>query len=92
MGYYIQTPMPQNKAGQIARNHDGEIIEQPSSFSEVPKGKALICVVDNRIFEAAAFCFNESEFEEFTQRTDRRGKEWVLISHDLACELTEYHD
>ena len=87
MGYYIETPERSNKAEQIARIHDGEIIPQPLNFSKVPEGKALICVVDNRIFEAAAFCYNEAEFKVFSDPNDVRGRKWVIIQRDVACEL-----
>ena len=66
MGYYIEVPSLKGKAEQIRKILGGEVLEKrPKSFADVPQGKALICVVDNGQFEAAAFCYSEREFREF---------------------------
>ena len=88
MGYYIPGPV-QGKAKYIKEVHNGEIIECPSSFSDIPSGKALICVVDNGPFEASGYAFSEREFEVFN-RSDGRQKIWMVMDEDLARELSGY--
>lgn len=66
MGYYIQVPDNKGKAQQLVTIHGAEILPgQPASFGDVPEDKALICVVDNGPFEAAALCYDEREFGAF---------------------------
>ena len=90
MGRYIEVPDRIGKGTQIRDLYDGEILPAaPGTFQDVPVGKALICVVANPGFDAAAFCYNESEFQEFTS-PDVRPKTWLLIDWDKATELTGY--
>jgi hypothetical protein len=87
MGYYIQTEGTHNKAAAIARRYNGEVLSRPPiSYQAIPEGKAVIAVVDNGPFEAAGFCFNESEFKVFTNPNDRRPVQYVLIDR-LAAEV-----
>lgn len=94
MGYYIQTPQNRNKALQLRDLHDAEILPGPPwSFQDVPEGKALVCVVDNGPFEAAALCHCEEEFEEFSDTAhDYRPRTWVLMDRGLAHELAGYKE
>ena len=85
MGYYIQTPLNKSKAVQIvAQNKGAMIIPQPRSFKDVEFILGLICVVTNEHFEAAAFCYNEKEFKEFTDPADKRPKIWVVMPRAAA--------
>jgi len=90
MGYYIQTDDSINKAKFIVDNYDGERIIRPLSFASVPKGKALICVVGNPRFEAAALIYSQGEYDEFTQSDDPRQKEWLLLDLAKAHELAGF--
>ena len=49
----------------------------------------LICVVENGIFDAAAYVFSVHEFEDFNDARDRRPKRWLI--HPRAKELSGYH-
>lgn len=90
MGKYIQVPEDKDKAKQIVVEYGGEIIPPPRTAAHIPLGKALIVVVDNGRFEAAAFIYDEREFEEFNNPKDHRHHDYVLIDWDLACKLTGY--
>lgn len=92
MGYYIETGMSRNKALSLVTEHNGQIIDQPASFAEIPADKALIIIVDNRMFEAAALAFSEAEFKEFTSPYDGRPKQYVLLDKKLAHELSGYRE
>ena len=90
MGYYIQVPENLGKAKQLQDIYQAEIIHNPpGSFTEVPLGKALICVVENPGFDAAAFCYSREEFQEFLI-PDGRPRTWVLMDYDLVVELSGY--
>lgn len=92
MGYYIQTGQQlTGKAKYIIDNHGGRIIPQPQAFHSVANDKAIICVVGNGDFDAAAYCFNEAEFEEFAGDNSGRPKAWILIDKNLADKLTGYN-
>ena len=67
MGYYIEVPVSKGKAKQIADLYRAMILpDRPDSFSKIPAGMALICVVDNGPWEAAALCYSEAEFNTFS--------------------------
>lgn len=90
MGYYIETGMSRNKALSLVVDHGATVIDQPQSFSEIPPDKALICVVHNPMFEAAALCYDQREFDEFTRPDERRHREYVLLDRELAHKLAGY--
>ena len=41
----------------------------------------LVCVVENGFFDAAGYCFSESEYKAFNQPTDYRPKTWLVYEH-----------
>lgn len=92
MGYYIQTGMNRNKALSLVTEYDGQIIDQPRSFSDIPVDKALIVVVENPGFDAAALAYDEQEFQAFTYPDSgpQRPRTFVLLDRDLAYKLTGY--
>lgn len=92
MGFYIETATLQGKAEVIAREYGGQIVPKPASFADVPAGKGLVCVVQNGLFDAAGFAFDEREFEAFTEPGDHRSKTWVLMDYEKAAVLSGYRD
>jgi len=50
-------------------------ISKPDNFVD-----NLVCVVDNYIFEACAYCYSEEEFKVFAQN-DGRPKRWFIYPH-----------
>jgi hypothetical protein len=89
MGFYIQGPQS-GKARFLSAKYDCIEIPQPRSFDEIETDLALICVVDNGPFEAAAYCFSQGEFEAFTQRDDLRQKTWLLMNKAQAEEVSGF--
>ena len=67
MGYYIQMPKNNDKAQQLVDLHDAAILTKCPTFEEIPRGKALICVVDNGPFEAVALIFDHDELTDFVK-------------------------
>jgi hypothetical protein len=91
MGFYVETCGNHNKAEYLAKIYNGEIIQCPANFSEIPEGKALVVVVDNGMFEAAAFAHSEDEFKCFTQNpNDERPKKYVLLDRNTVEVLSGY--
>jgi len=91
MGYYIQVPNNKGKAQQLVKLHGARIITEPQGFWMKDPKEAFICVVDNGMFEAAGFAYNESEFNEF-KRPDGRPKTWLIIDRELAKQLTGFKE
>ena len=89
MGYYIQGPAT-GKAQFIVTEYDGVIIPEPKSFDSIANDQALVSVVGNGAWEAAAYCYNAKEFEGFADPSDLRPKIWLVMDKDLAEELSGY--
>lgn len=94
MGYYIETgPVVKGKADYIAKTYDGVKITQPVSFKDIPDGKALIMVVENEKFDAAAFVYDEIEFRRIVEwPVDFRPRKYVLMDREKAEELTKFKE
>jgi hypothetical protein len=92
VGLYIETGKARGKADDLIAMYDAEEITQPESFVQVQDtGKALVCVVANGPFDAAAFAYDQKEFDEFTDPTDPRPKRWLLIDRETVVRVTGYH-
>jgi len=91
MGYYIEVPKSKDKAQQIVELYGGRIVFSPPSFEDITPDDAIICVVDNGPYEAAAFCYNQDELYAFTHK-DGRPRTWVIMNRQKACELTGYEE
>lgn len=82
MGKYInqigEDWMPSNQEGKcgVLLDHGAEEIEQPEEWRE-----GLVCVVDNGMFAAAAFCESAHELEYMTVESDMRPKRWFIFSN-----------
>lgn len=91
MGFYIEVPGNLSKAAQLADLYGAGIMDAPpETFDKVPDGLALICVVDNGPFEAAALCYDADEFAVFNDLQDGRPRTWVLLDQAKAHELSGY--
>lgn len=93
MGYYIETGTMHGKAQHIMDQLDAIEISQDEAriFLEEGTDCAIICVVDNGPFEAAAYCHDLKEFQQFTLPHDDRPKTWLMVSDKAQVEtLTGY--
>ena len=89
MGYYIQTPgVNKGKADVICEKYGAKVVACPTRFEDVTQDTALICVVNNGPFEAAGFCYDPTQFEEFTQVADPRAKTWLYMNWNTAAQLS----
>lgn len=82
MGRYIQTGAAvKNKAAIICEQFNGELVsvEQAGQLMGDLESVAVVCVVDNGPFEAAAYCYSLDEFQAFSRPEDSRPKKWIAI-------------
>ena len=88
MGWYIETNSPHNKAKWLIENHGAQqILNEIKSFSSIPENKALICVLDNRLFEAALVVMNQYDYEAAKSTHDPRPRIFLLMDKEIAFEL-----
>ena len=88
MGYYIEGPAI-GKAQHIIDNHGGRSVTA-SEAAQLVESHGVIAVKNNGRFEAAAFCFNAKEFQEFSDPYDFRPTSFVVIDRAKAAELSSY--
>lgn len=86
MGYYLEVPSPQqrfDKAKTLCEIHGGiEIsLQEAQNLIKNPESTAVVCVVNNGVFEAAAYCYSEKEFQAFSRNDDHRPKTWLAFEN-----------
>lgn len=81
MGYYLQAPTHHNKAKYLLTKFGGKVLSCiPISISDVPD-QAVVCVVDNGLFEAAAVAYSDGELAAFNRHGDNRPKIWLVLDN-----------
>jgi len=93
MGYYIESPsgLNQGKAKELINVYNCEQVDRLKAFEIIENkdsNKAVICVVENAFFDAAAYCYDEREFLDFANPLDKRRKTWLLMDKNLAESLS----
>ncbi len=78
MGYYVNHTSKGTISNNIRKHlnlvQDGAvIIDQPLEWCE-----NLVCIVDNGMFEAVAYCKDQRDFDDFTDVDDYRRKTWLI--------------
>lgn len=95
MGYYLNPPEsagePFRKSAALVDHHGAvRLSGQPVTFEDVPEGKALICVVDAGMWEAALLVYNNREFDDVASPRDERSKTWLLMDKESAHKMAGY--
>ena len=92
MGYYIETDAMKDKARYIKENLGAiEVTRDEAEFFVKEMMGAVVCVVDNGPFEAAAFCHNLDKLRCFTLPDDNRPKTWLFIDdRERVEQITGY--
>ena len=90
MGFYLQGSDP--KADYLLATYPGfqEVTPRDAKVSVMDEDRAVVVVVENGIFDAAAFAFSEAEFEEFTRDDDPRHTRFLTGHRDLVEVLSGY--
>jgi hypothetical protein len=92
MGKYVNVNLNGNplhargKASNLVQS-GAERIEEPESLAQHP-GKAVLCVVENGMFDAAAWAYSQGELEEF-KRPDGRFKTWLTVDESVIESLID---
>lgn len=88
MGFYIN----QNSKGvQLPARGKAKVLLEDGAILVAPEFQPnLVCVVSNGPFDAAGYCYNEREFNDWTDPNDRRLKIWLVYEH--ARLLSGYED
>lgn len=79
MGLYVNStylgdmPDPFDGKCEALLQAGAEEVEMPKSW--IPN---LVCVVDNRVFGAAAYLYSPSELKDFSDPKDARPKRWFV--------------
>lgn len=91
MGYYIQTEnILVGKAAYLVNKYNAKVLPKAPEWNDIPEDQAIICVVNNGLFEACGYCYNSQELNAFNRPTDFRDKIWLLIDKELTNKLTKY--
>lgn len=92
MGYYLETPHPKDKVSQLIKMYNAREVRMEEALDAMFENKhAVICVVRNPHFDAAALCYSLPEFRRFNYVDDDRPRKWLIIEdRDLVDELTGY--
>ena len=86
MGYYIQAVSPLGKAKYLVEHEGAELVLSPESFN-FDGSHALICVVENGLFDAAGIAYNARERDAFNAPSDKRAKTWLKLPKLRVIEL-----
>jgi hypothetical protein len=94
MGYYIQTPMRLQKVGYL-KNHYGAVeIPRPNCSSLVvivPEGQGLVCVIENVMFDAAGYIYDDNELRRaLPTATDKRKRTWLVFNKEKIEYLSGF--
>lgn len=92
MGFYLETPKSQNKAEQLVKMYGAKEVRMEDALDAIFENKrAVICVLRNQYFDAAAFCFDLDEFRRLNHVDDPRPRKWLIIDdRDMVDALTGY--
>lgn len=81
MGYYLN-PVACSKEQFLFDK--AEKISEPKDLKGFASDEAVVILVDNGFFTAAAFMFNENELKQW--QGDRRPNQWFKIKRDVLIE------
>ena len=94
MGYYIETPHNKGKAEQLVELYGARIVPNRPEFKDIKPSEAIICVVQNAMFDAAGFAYDQRELDAFARdfHGPQRLRTWLLMDRAKACELTGFEE
>lgn len=88
MGYYLETPRCKDKASQLIKIHNAREVRMEEALDAIYANKhAVICVVRNPNFDAAAYCYDLHEFRRFNYVDDDRPRKWLIIEDRDAVDI-----
>jgi hypothetical protein len=93
MGYYIQVPITLGKVAYLKKEYNAIEVECPGSLNEIPiEGKALVMVVENPMFDAAGYIYDDNELKRaIPTKADTRKRTWLLMDKEWVENVTHYN-
>jgi hypothetical protein len=90
MGYYINYdsqghPLPAKGKVQALLNDGAKIISRPTTVGTDSK---VVCVVENLMFDAAGYCYDDRELADWL--ADDSGRRMTFLEYEKAKELSGY--
>lgn len=89
MGYYINPPAQHSdltKAEYLKELGAQEVTMEDATEAVKDPTKGVICLVDNGLFDAAAWAYDIREVAAFKHPSDKRPKRWFVLPYDVAKE------
>lgn len=92
MGYYLETPRLKDKARQLEKIYNARPVTMEEALEAIHAGTvAVMCVIRNPHFDAAAYCYSLAEFRRFNYVSDDRPRTWMIIDDkDMVEDLSGY--
>lgn len=91
MGFYLEVDVTIGKAKRLIEKFDAIVVECPSSVEKLPIGKALVCVVENSMFDAALYVPDDKELARtIPTKEDRRKHIYLIMDEELTKKLSHY--
>ena len=84
MGLYLNPGAVVGKADQLIELGAKELMSPPATIDSVADDKAIVCVVENGPFDAAAWAFNDRELSKDLR--DMRPKRWLVMDKKYVEE------
>lgn len=90
MGIYLN-PKDTSKEKWLQQHATRTFGHNAPSINEVEDNEAIVCLVDNGMFTAAAVAYSQSEIDAFQSPGDDRPKIWLVVNKpDLMEACPEY--
>ena len=85
MGRYLEAAgVLAGKADKLIELGATEIDGPPASLADVPEGQTLVCVVENRAWDAACHVRDQYQFDVCRDPSDPRPKRWLLMDKEYV--------
>lgn len=76
-----------DKARQLERIYNARPVTMEEALDAIHAGQlAVMCVIRNPNFDAAAYCYNLAEFRRFNYVSDDRPRTWMIIDDKAMVE------
>lgn len=96
MGYYLNSPeiAPTEKAIQLVRKFNAKVCDCPEDLGMLLDTEALVCVVENGLYDAAALIYNNRELESWKYDLTHGNRRWywLIMDKKIAHELADYEE
>jgi len=91
MGAYVN---PEEESKEAFLNREGTLVGTDNNlkikYKDIHAEDLLVVLLDNMLFTAAGICFNENEFNAFTDdSTDDRPKKYYVVNKEELYKVSD---